>query len=70
MFVHSSNGRQDYRKYTLPTDVGGKVFPMELCRKVFPMDLGGKSYPTGDLGKIRTLVAVAISTYLTCFVYI
>ena len=55
--------KQDYRKYTIPTDVRGKVFPTDLCGKVFPMDLGGKSSPTVDLGKIRTLVAVAIRRY-------
>jgi hypothetical protein len=34
---------QDYRKYTIPTDVSGKVFPTDLC---------GKSFPTGGLGKV------------------
>jgi hypothetical protein len=24
--------RQDYRKYTIPTDIRGKVFPRDLCR--------------------------------------
>jgi hypothetical protein len=57
--------KQDYRRYTIPTDVRGKVFPTDLCGKVFPRDLGGKSSPTGDLGKIRTLVAVAFSSCLT-----
>jgi hypothetical protein len=41
--------RQDYRKYTIPTDIRGKVFPMDLCGKVFPMALCGKVFPT-DLG--------------------
>jgi hypothetical protein len=54
---------QDYRKYTIPTDIRGNFFPTDLCGKVFPTDLGGKSSPTGDLGKIRTLLNVAI-----CFV--
>ena len=48
---------QDYRKYTIPTDVCGKVFTTDLCGKVFSTDLGGRSSPTGDLGKIRTLVS-------------
>ena len=50
---------QDYRKYTIPTDVLGKVFPTGLCGKVFPTDLGRKSSLKGDFGKIRTLVASA-----------
>ena len=58
---------QDYRKYTIPTDVCGKVFPTDPCGKVIPTDLGGKSSPTGDLGKLRTLLAVAISS---CLVFI
>ena len=34
---------QDYRKYTIPTGVRGKVFPTDLCRK---------SFPTGGLGNV------------------
>ena len=41
---------QDYRKYTIPTDIRGKVFPRDLCGKVFPTDLCGKVSST-DLGK-------------------
>jgi hypothetical protein len=60
---------QDYRKYTIPTSVRGKVFPTDLCGKVFPTDLHGKSSPTDDLGKIRTLLAVAISSCLVSYLY-
>ena len=40
---------QDYRKYTIPTVIHGKVFPRDLRGKVFPTDLCGKVSPT-DLG--------------------
>ena len=64
---------QDYRKYTIPTDVLGKVFPTELCGKVFSTDLGRKSSPKGDFGKIRTLVAsagvVSLSSEPETFIY-
>ena len=38
-------GVQDYREYTILTDIGGKVFLMDLCGKVFPTDLGGNLFP-------------------------
>ena len=43
--------RQDYRKYTIPTDIRGKVFPMDVCGKVFPTDVCGKNFPTDVCGK-------------------
>ena len=52
--------RQDYRKYTIPTDLYGKVFPTGF---------DGKSFPTGELGKIIILLAVAISS-MSCFLFI
>ena len=62
---------QDYRKYTIPTDIHGKVFPMNISGKVFPMDLGGKSFPIGNLRKIKTFFDVAIrnGSCLTSFLH-
>ena len=60
-------GWQNYRKYTIPRDVRGKVFPTDLHGKVFPKTLGGKPPPMVDLGKIRKFVAVVISSFLTYF---
>ena len=44
--------KQDYRKYTIPTDICGKVFPRDLCGNVFPRDLCGKVFPTDLCGKV------------------
>jgi hypothetical protein len=43
---------QDYRKYTIPRDICGKVFPMTLCGKVFPTELCGKVFQTELYGKL------------------
>ena len=45
-------GSQDYRKYTIPTDIRGKVFPKDLLGKVFPTEVCGKVFPKDLCGKV------------------
>jgi hypothetical protein len=51
---------QDYRKYTIPTDIRGKVFPRDLCGKVFPTGLDGKVSPTDLVGNLSPQTRVGM----------